>query len=169
VIQIHYLNASDVPVADSTTVDVNYTAPGADYIHAGVLLAGQSIFTIPPNTTNYPVTGTCTWTFLNGTVNVYAIFPHMHRNGTHFHIDQTKSAAPTVALLDEAWNFGDQALFPQSPEKLLEPGDTIDTTCLFNNTTNVPIDHGESSTQEMCFDFFFYYPATSDAMIPCLG
>ena len=48
------------------------------------------------------------------------------------------------------------------PAITLNPGDTIDTECTWNNTTPLTIGWGESSTTEMCFSILYRYPAQAD-------
>ncbi len=168
VIQFHYLNASDDAVVDDTTVDIRFTAPGESFTPAGLLVAGSDDFEIPPMTTGYEVKGTCNVPTFVPSVNVFAIWPHMHQTGRHFKIDLTHDGQ-TSTVWDEPFAFGDQSLYVPADEYVIAPGDRIDTTCTYDNPTDDVIPIGESSTQEMCFDFFFYYPAIVDQMLPCFG
>ena len=45
------------------------------------------------------------------------------------------------------------------PEVILETGDVVTTTCSYTNDTNKNITFGESTTNEMCFNFASYWPA----------
>jgi len=41
---------------------------------------------------------------------------------------------------------------------VLNPGDTVITTCIYDNTTDRAVTFGENTQNEMCFNFATYYP-----------
>lgn len=160
VFQVHYLNASSRDVTDhSLTMDFTYTKPGQSYTIAGLAVAGKVAFTIPATGAPYTIDGTCT--VPSGTTpHVFAMWPHMHQIGTHFSVNVVQNGV-TSTPIDEDWNFGEQALwlYPSDREFLFNPGDQILTHCTYVDNTGAPVNWGESSTQEMCFNFIYYYPA----------
>ena len=164
VIQLHLLNAGDTPVADDTHVDLEFTKPGTPYTPAGLLVGGSDQIDIPPDGTPHPVVGTCNVPY---DMHAFAVWPHMHQTGTEFRIDTTH-ASSTSTLLDWNWNFNDQALyFPSNGTLSYSAGDTITTTCTYVNTGANPVTFGELTGNEMCFDFFYYYPAQGLPGLPC--
>jgi len=60
---------------------------------------------------------------------------------------------------DKAFDFNSQITYPAEPPIVLEPGDTIISTCTFENYTNAAVPFGPSSDQEMCYNFTMAYPA----------
>jgi hypothetical protein len=54
--------------------------------------------------------------------------------------------------------FFDQEFRPQSPCVEIRPGDTITTTCNYDNGTGQTVVGGEATTQEMCMNFLIYFP-----------
>ena len=46
-----------------------------------------------------------------------------------------------------------------NPQVVLKPGDTITSTCTFQNDTGGNVAFGPSTKQEMCYQFSFSYPA----------
>lgn len=169
VIQFHYLNAGTEPIYDDTLVEITYTEPGESFVPAGLVVAGNTDFQIPPSTTGYEVQGVCEAPVGTPDLNVFAVWPHMHQYGRHFKVEHARSGSTNV-LIDAAWAFADQPMWRYDTPVVFGAGDTVTTTCTYDNATTSSIPFGESSTQEMCFDFFFYYPRPSfaPAMVPCL-
>ena len=172
VIQLHLLNASTEPITISSDDEITFTEPGDEFEPAALVVSGRTEFEVPPEVQGHDVTATCTvpgpgqiGTTLN--FNVFALWPHMHQNGDHFRIDATLSGN-TQTLWNEPWDFGDQPLQRLDPPLFVTSGDVINTTCTFSNEGLDPITYGESSNQEMCFDFFFYYPAITNYTLPCI-
>jgi copper type II ascorbate-dependent monooxygenase-like protein len=160
VFQFHYLNATSSDVTDHSAMDITYTKPGASYTLAGLAVAGKLGFTIPTTGTPYTIDATCTVP-MGATSHIFAIWPHMHQIGTHFAVDLVQNGVTTTPI-DEDWTFGDQALWVYAADRqfLMNSGDEILTHCTYVNNTGAPVSFGESSTQEMCFNLLYFYPAT---------
>ena len=162
VIQIHYLNASTSDVTDHTSVDVEYTPVDASYQYAAIAILGQTGFSIAADGAPHDIVGTCSIPAGYPTTHVFGLWPHMHQIGTHFRVDMTLAGVTTTPI-DETWNFGDQKLWLYLPPTAqmfdVAAGDSITTTCTYTNNTGAIVHWGESSTQEMCFNFLYYYPA----------
>jgi hypothetical protein len=62
-------------------------------------------------------------------------------------------------VFDKPFDFNHQVHYPQNIK--LNPGDTITSTCTFNNTTDKGVPFGESTDTEMCYQFTFAWPAHS--------
>jgi dopamine beta-monooxygenase len=157
VIQFHYLNASSSDVTDHSAVDITYTKPNESYTIAGLAVGGRLGFTIPATGAPYTVDGTCT---MGAPSHIFAIWPHMHQIGSHFAADIVQNGVTTTPI-DEDWNFGDQTLwvYPGDRQFVMNPGDAILTHCSYVNNTGATVYFGESSTEEMCFNLFYFYPA----------
>jgi len=54
---------------------------------------------------------------------------------------------------------------------VLNAGDSITSSCTFNNTTSGVIDFGQSTKQEMCYQFTFAYPygALNNGVLSLIG
>lgn len=169
VIQFHYVNAGEADIVDNTTVDITYTEPGTSFVSASLVVSGNTEFEIPAGAVNYEVNGVCNVPAqLPFKISVFGIWPHMHQAGTHFKIDATIDGS-VQTLWDQAWDFGDQPLSVLETPIEVAGGDSIHTTCTYTNPdADNPITYGESSFQEMCFDFFFYYPSLTTQTLPCL-
>lgn len=167
VIQFHYLNVNE-PIADNTSVDLTFTEPGEPFISASLIVSGATDFTIPAGAVDYKIESDCEVPAqLPGDIKVFAVWPHMHQTGKWFTIESTLGGA-AVPIWDAAWNFGDQPLARFETPLIVKGGDSVHTECVYDNPSpDMPITYGESSTQEMCFDFFFYYPALYSGPLPC--
>lgn len=169
VIQLHYLNSGDAPIIDDTAVDIDFTKPGDAFIPAALVIAGSDDISLPPNSPS-EVVGLCGPNDGFPEVSVYSFWPHMHQKGVHFKIEMSDDGGPMTTLYDQDYDFGDQSTWQPATPIVVSGADVIRTTCSYNNTSNEIIGFGESSNQEMCFNFIFYYPrpAIAPGMVPCL-
>jgi hypothetical protein len=85
--------------------------------------------------------------------------PHAHKLAVRMTFTLQKKGGPTTIMHDMPFMFGEQKSYPLDPPIVVNPGDTLTTTCTFNNTTNRTVTFGESTNDEMCFNFALYYPA----------
>jgi hypothetical protein len=120
-------------------------------------LAGFSAVLAPANKRNHAVTGTCN---VRTTQPVYLLTasPHAHRYARHMKFTLKKQSGQEIVMHDDAFMFGEQGTYPLDPPMLVETGDVITTTCVYDNDTNKNITFGESTDNEMCFNFASYYP-----------
>ncbi|MET0385341.1 MAG: hypothetical protein ABW321_05250, partial [Polyangiales bacterium] len=157
-VEFHYYNQS-APAMDRSGVEVCVTSKFRPNT-ASVSWLGTHTFSIPPKSEG-TATGSCTpgRKGMNGTdpVNVLFSWPHMHKLGTHLKSIVNRADGKQETLYDGAFNFEFQVLH-DTPLKL-NPGDTVTTTCTFMNTTDNPVAFGQSTDQEMCYNFTYAWPA----------
>jgi len=120
---------------------------------AEIILPGPVDLAIPPNG-EHTQASTCVVT---APQTLFALFPHMHQLGSHFRTALTVGGEEIV-LHDAPYEFEHQPFLAFEPIAL-EPGDTIETACTWNNTTNETVYWGESSEAEMCFSILYRWPA----------
>jgi hypothetical protein len=152
VLQLHLLNASTSPVTSMAAVDVQTLDPSLVKNEAEMILAGPVQFQIPPGT-NQMINGKCT---MNGATNYYAVFPHMHKLGTHITVNAVVGGA-SQQVYDGAWDFNNQ-LFQSFTPIAMAQGDTITVACTYDNNTGGNVSFGTSTTDEMCFAISYRYP-----------
>ena len=168
VFQIHYFNPLSEPIIDNTEIHIQLTKENADFIDAGLLVTGNFGFEIPPFATEYNVWGSCNSPNFGEPANIFAVFPHMHQFGTHISMGITDfDTGEETMLFDEPWAFGEQPI--RAIKHTFEMRDVLDVECEYNNPTGQAIDFGESTTEEMCFGFYFFYPSPSSQVIPCFS
>ncbi len=153
-LQVHLVNAAPHPITETTAVNLLFSPTPDALTPAGIFALGNMSFTIPTGATGYPVVGSCS---SPRDLDVFALFPHMHRLGTSISIETgaTEAAAQTIYKVDP-WSFGDQ------PMKMMNfkvtTGDFLRATCMYDNTDGHDISYGESTLDEMCFMVLFYTP-----------
>jgi hypothetical protein len=162
IVQVHMLNAGQQPIDVTAGYDLTLEPPGANWQRAGMYIAGTTQFTIPAGATGYSVQGTCTGNVLGGG-KLLSLFPHMHKLGVNFHVDHTTSGQ-TSTLYDGAFQFDQQSVAAFQPEVPVGTSDTLTVRCTWDNPGTTPVTFGLHTSDEMCFGFFYYYPATTDEL-----
>jgi hypothetical protein len=157
-LQLHLLNATNAPITDSTGVTMQLASdPSAPFTPAGVYGLDNRKIDVPPNSAGYQVSMPCT---PGKTMNVFALFGHMHRIGTHINVTRNGGEV----LFDSGWNFDVQ---PTTTKQLtINPTDQLTLTCTYANTSSAHVTYGESTLNEMCA-FIFYY-TTFDGLDGCI-
>ncbi|KAJ3140828.1 hypothetical protein HK101_003465 [Irineochytrium annulatum] len=82
-------------------------------------------------------------------------------NLTTQHIRGNTELAPITTRKHYDFNFQVAGPILAPTARTIMPGDTLITTCSYMPTLGVRTNattFGEDSTDEMCFDFLFYYP-----------
>ena len=93
----------------------------------------------------------------NDPITIFTAWPHMHKTGTRMSTTITRVAGGQEVLIDKPFSFASQMSYPTPA--ILNPGDTLQTTCYYDNPTATAIGFDPSTTQEMCYDFLYAYPA----------
>jgi hypothetical protein len=83
--------------------------------------------------------------------------PHMHRIGTHMRTDVNHKDGTSETIFDQPFSFGAERHYYKNYDLL--PGETLSTSCSFNNTNDFGVPFGESSDSEMCYQFVYSWPA----------
>ena len=156
-VQVHYVNANNVSgQMDSSGFDL-CTTDELRPNDADVMAFGTTNISLPPGAIT---SKTCDITVpvWGDTTHLFAAFPHMHQLGMSIATTaRSGGTGPPVDLgTQPMWNFGEQGWLPISD--LLQPGDVVETQCIWDNTTNDTVTFGENSTNEMCYSFTMYYP-----------
>jgi hypothetical protein len=83
--------------------------------------------------------------------------PHMHKLGTHMKTVINRAGGGEETVVDMPFMFLDQREY--MVPNVVHPGDTLTTTCTWQNTTPANVGFGTSTTDEMCYNFVLSYPA----------
>jgi hypothetical protein len=150
---LHIYNTGSTELTGTSAMEVVTMDPKDVVYESDSLLAGPVSFKLPAHEQT-TVTGDCT---VSAEQQVYALFPHMHQLGTHIKTTATVGGVPIV-LHDDDYHFNEQFQIPMDPVLTLLPGDSINTECTYDNTTDKDSAFGESSDTEMCFSVLFRYP-----------
>jgi hypothetical protein len=148
VVQVHYSSPQHlVTVTDTSGFDL-CTTPTLRANDADILAFGTLSIRVPAHGT---LDLTCSYQVPQA-MHVVAAMPHMHKIGTYI------SSARGADDLGTAnpWSFEGQAW--QKIGRDLATGDVVRTRCAWSNPTDAPVQFGEYTEEEMCFDFEIYYP-----------
>jgi hypothetical protein len=159
VLQIHYNNLGGlVGEVDQSGIDLCTTETLRPYDADIMALGGIFNQDIPPMSTAVadcamPIPAQAAPFF---PVTIFQAWPHMHVSGKALH-GWIENAAGTTPIVDvDDYDFNYQITYPTNVE--LKVGDTIRTTCQWQNTTADAKSFGEDTNDEMCFNFVSYYP-----------
>jgi sugar lactone lactonase YvrE len=156
ILNLHLYNSSSKPISGTSGVEIVTVDPEKGVEEAQFVLAGTVSLNIPPGRSTQ--VGTCT---LPTDVNVFSVFPHMHKRGAHLvgRAIPADGSEPTT-LTDDDYDFENQLFLPITPTMPLEHGSKIEVSCTYENTGTTNISFGQSSDAEMCFLGTYTYPAT---------
>jgi hypothetical protein len=158
-VEVHYYNSTSAPAQDQTGVEVCVTSKFRPNT-ASVTWLGTHQINLPPHA-EATASGTCKplRKGMNASDPIHVLYswPHMHKLGTQLKTVVTRAAGGSDVLYDGPFNFNFQVLY-DTPLKLM-PGDTLTTSCVFNNTGDGPVTFGQSTDQEMCYNFTYAWPA----------
>ncbi|MEM9695664.1 MAG: peptidylglycine alpha-amidating monooxygenase [Myxococcota bacterium] len=90
-------------------------------------------------------------------VTVFQSWPHMHTLGRSLS-GRVESSMGVVTPLVDLPNYDFELQLAYASEATIRPGDTIFTSCEWDNNTPMPVGFGEGTFDEMCFNFVSYYP-----------
>jgi hypothetical protein len=161
VLQIHYNNQRYADGADASGIAFCTTNTPRQNA-AGIVPLGSMAFTIPANANDYAVNSNCTTLAADGStpITVISTSPHMHKLGTGFRTQHLRGATNMGDLVNipiGTWNFDSQLHYP-IPRRQVLPGDTLKTTCYYDNPNPTSVSFGTKTTDEMCFDFITVFP-----------
>ncbi|MCO4763472.1 MAG: hypothetical protein KC502_18285 [Myxococcales bacterium] len=157
ILQVHYNNGAGVKdVKDSSGVRIYYgPTEGTEY---GMIAPGPLVFSIPAKS-KITSTGHC---LVKEKTTILAGMPHMHEIGTAFEqviVRADGTREPMISLT--GWDFEMQPFYKIGAT--LNPGDRLETSCTWNNTTSATVNVGTGTADEMCFDFMFVTPPPKSA------
>jgi hypothetical protein len=144
-LEIHYNNSIGEDQMDASGVEVCVTEKLRTHEAAVHWLGTQNLNTIT-------ATGTCT-PINTEPVTILSASPHMHLQGRHMKTVINRKGGSTEVLLDEPFDFNTQISY-ETPA-VIQPGDTLTTTCTYAN----PTPFGQRTNEEMCYNFVIAYPA----------
>jgi hypothetical protein len=168
-VQWHFYNSTNTPQSDASTIQICVT-PKAMRAHTGGVTwlgtedLGGTVWTggpgMPPHQVSKYTTSCRPGREGLGAadpIHIIGFEPHMHRIGQNMKTDIVRMGGKTDTVFDKPFNFGNETHY--YVDVVVNPGETLNTTCQFNNDTDKGIPFGESSDSEMCYQFVFAWPA----------
>jgi hypothetical protein len=93
-------------------------------------------------------------------VHVGVAWPHMHRIGRQFHGAVVRAGGAIEPLVDVPhWDVGTQVAYATSVD--LKAGDSVRSTCVWQNDGDATVLPGYFATDEMCHQALLVWPAES--------
>ncbi len=90
-------------------------------------------------------------------ITIFQSWPHMHQLGKALR-STVETGANSQVLADVTdYDFDYQLTYPND-QIVVDVGDSVRTTCTWENTTGSSVGFGEDTGDEMCFNFVAYYP-----------
>jgi hypothetical protein len=111
----------------------------------------------------------CTQQF-SGPLNVIGSFLHMHAIGRQIYTTKTAASDQSIMTTNriDYWSFSFQQVTPVN--FTIQPGDRINVHGVFDSTRRTrPTTFGLASTDEMLFDFMFFWPKSNAGSIHRCG
>ncbi len=90
-------------------------------------------------------------------IHIIGFWPHMHLMGTEMKAIVNHQDGTSETIFDKPFDFNKQIHYMQDYD--LAAGDTLTAQCIFNNTTDHGVAFGESTHDEMCYNFTMAWPA----------
>ncbi|MDD9932310.1 MAG: hypothetical protein OXT09_01825 [Myxococcales bacterium] len=160
-VQWHMFNSTGVSQPDGTKVQFCTTTPDGRPNIGGLTWLGTENFNgvlgMPAG--EHEFSGTCI-NDSGGPITIVGFLPHLHTIGTNMRSEVMRAGTSTwETVFDQPFQFDYQVHYMMDPFLVLEPNDQIKSTCTFFNDTGVNVAFGQSTNQEMCYQFAFSYPA----------
>jgi len=172
-IQWHHYNNTGAPAPDGSAVQVCTVPKSMRANMAGMTFLGTENFNgplgMPPGQSEFG--GTCT-NNSGAPITIFGFSPHEHLLGINMRsvVQRAAGGAPET-VFDHPFLFDHQVNYMMDPPIVLQPGDKITSTCTFNNTTPANVAFGQSTKQEMCYQFALAYPygALNNGVLSLIG
>ena len=164
ILQLHYNNTANYPDAVDRSGVAFCTVDEPRPQTAGVLTFGSIQIALPPNSEGVEVDGTCrswnTWSWPE--LHVLGAGPHMHEYGRAMRTEIHRDGGGVDTLVDvPVFDFDSQGMYITDEDLVIHPGDSVETTCTYDNPTDDFVFFGEGTNDEMCFNFVMAYPIES--------
>lgn len=163
-LQVHYNNVdNDVGKLDNSGMRLGYTSK-LRANDLGVLTLGTTGINIPPRTANFSTDlnacpSTCTNQFPTD-LTVVGWGYHMHGLGRQISTRIVRNGVEVPNVVKKFYDYNYQgSMQPHPMTRKIARGDTLLTRCVYDSTSRSNATRfGESTQDEMCFNFVLYYP-----------
>jgi hypothetical protein len=167
-IQWHHFNTTQTTQMDGSIVQWCTVPTGMRANIGGLTFLGTEYLGMPPGISD--VSGTC----LNdsgGDITIFGFDPHMHTIGINMKSVIARTGGMDETVFDQPFQFDQQFNYIMDPPVVLKAGESITSTCTFNNMSASTVDFGQSTKQEMCYQFALAYPygALNNGVLSLIG
>ncbi len=160
ILEVHYYNDSRTEQQDGSGVTFCTGKPGSRPHTAAIHTLGSEGICVQPGMRAHEVKGTCAPRSGSGDIHITGVWPHMHKAARRQKVVIKRASGMSEVIHDEPFDFNSQIFFPKG-DIVVKAGDTIETSCYYDNDTSQPIKYGERTQDEMCYAFVAAWPAGS--------
>src|SRR5262245_47152257 len=157
-VQWHHYNNTGMRQEDGSAVQICTVPAGSRPNVAGLTFLGtedfNGLFGMGPGKQEF--TTSCN-NDSGAPITIIGFTPHMHTIGSNMKSVIMRGGQP-VNVFDKPFVFDQQVNYMLDPVVTLMPGEDIVTTCQFQNDTGANVAFGQSTNQEMCYQFALAYP-----------
>jgi hypothetical protein len=159
-LELHYVNVRSTPVDVEVTSTLHQIA-GSEFEHeADFLFIGSPDINIPANSTRTlgPVDFPLPSNLLGS--EFWAITGHTHQWGTDVTISITDGSGGVTPIYDiPDWDWDEPETLYFEPTHVINSGGGFRFSCSWENLGDSSVGFGESTEDEMCFFWAYYYPS----------
>jgi len=168
-VQWHHYNSTGRTAQDGSAAQICTVPAGTRPNTAGITFLGTELLSVPPGATGEAF-GTCT-NDSGGPITIIGFSPHMHTIGINMKSEVTRMGGAREVVFDMPFQFDYQTNYTMSPPVVLQPGDRITSTCTWKNESPAAVGFGQSTRQEMCYQFAlsYPYPALNNGVLSLIG
>jgi hypothetical protein len=156
VLQAHYNPiTTGINVPTRTHVDLELQDPGEGTHEASFLAVSPTDFILAPGRPHAETTGQLT---VSRRLTVLGIAPRMHSRAKTMEVAFLRAAKRECLGNFDHWDFYQQRFFEHSTPVLLEPGDVVQVSCIFDTESRQePTRMGEGIDDEECLASLLVY------------
>jgi hypothetical protein len=154
-LSLHYFNTG-AAVDDSFGVDICIARTPREHT-AVPHTVGTLELSLPPRQASNIVRH-CKPNYV-GDIHMIQMIPHMHSRATRYSTVIERADGSSETLIDVPFDFNNQITY--ALDSVLKTGDSLTTTCYFQNDTDRTIIWGTSTEDEMCGGTITAWPAGS--------
>jgi hypothetical protein len=168
-IQWHHFNTTGTPQQDGTKVQICTVPKSARPHTAGLTFLGTENIDVPPGSKG-DATTTCT-NNSGSPITIIGFTPHMHTIGINMRTVVNHQGGMDEEIFNKPFVFDQQINYIMDPQYTLMPGDSLTTTCTWQNMGAGSVGFGQSTTSEMCYQFTVAYPygALNNGVLSLIG
>jgi len=152
ILQVHYSNMQGLEnLKDSSGLNLYLDDPRENKV--SMFASGPLAYTVPAFS-EVEVESTCVF---DKQVNILSSTPHMHEAGREFLTEVIRADGTVEPLVQlDVWNFFEQPMYETAV--VINPGDAIRTKCKLENTGAISLHAGDTTDDQMCFNFMYHTP-----------
>jgi hypothetical protein len=171
-VQWHHFNSTGTPQQDGSSVQICTVPAGMRANVAGLTFLGTENLGGPigmgPGKQDF--SGVCV-NDSGANITIIGFTPHMHTIGSNMKSVVTHGDGMMETIFDKPFTFDQQINYMLKTPYTLKPGESIESTCTYQNNTGGTVPFGQSTHQEMCYQFALSYPygALNNGVLSLIG